>query len=386
LSAPSFSLCLRGATPALWRIPLRFTAPLLALLVAVAATAQNADPRFEAIKAKRDRGEALTAEERTYAQGVLARRNPADAAARNREFARKNPPRANTGLVPLPDLGAGRHLGENGGLYPEGRNTPPAAHAAAGLELARRIKPLDTAGHPAPDGKIVLLAIGMSNTTQEFQAFLRLAHADSALNPRLVLVDGAQGGQTAAITAKADANFWKVAGERLDAAGVTGAQVQAVWLKQANAGPSQPFPAEAKKLQADLQATLQNLSAKFPNLKIAYLSSRTYGGYASTPLNPEPHAYESGFAVKWLIADQISGAPALNFSPARGAVRAPWLAWGPYLWTDGTQGRADGFTWPREDCGPDGTHPSETGRRKVGAALLQFLKNDPTAQPWFVQP
>ena len=40
---------------------------------------------------------------------------------------------------------------------------------------------------------------------------------------------------------------------------------------QPNAGPTQPFPAEAKKLQADVVTTLQNLREKFPNLKIAYL-------------------------------------------------------------------------------------------------------------------
>ncbi len=65
------------------------------------------------------------------------------------------------------------------------------------------------------------------------------------------------------------------------------------------------------------------MQERFPNLRIAYVSSQTYGGYATTPLNPEPFAYESGFAVKWLIADQISGKPDLNYNPAKGFVRAP---------------------------------------------------------------
>ncbi|MBI5769998.1 MAG: hypothetical protein HZA93_19640 [Verrucomicrobia bacterium] len=364
----------------------RFLVTLFALLAASTALARPADPKFDAIKAKRDRGEPITAEERAYAQGVMARRNQQDAAQRNRDYAAKNPPRASTGLVPLPDLAAGKYHGEPGGLYPDGRNTPPAAHAAAGLQLARSVLPLDADGRPAADGKIVLLTCGMSNTTQESQAFLKLARADAALHPRLVIVDGAQGGQTAAITAKPDANYWTVTADRLRAAGVTAQQVQVVWLKQANAGPTRPFPAEARKLQADLLATLHNLHARFPNLKLAYLSSRTYGGYASTPLNPEPHAYETAFAVQWLIADQIAGSPELNFDSARSAVRAPWLAWGAYLWTDGTKGRADGFVWAREDCGPDGTHPSESGRRKVGELLLAFLKNEPTAKPWFLRP
>jgi len=352
------------------------------LALAAAGFAQGPDPKFDAIKSKRDRGEALSREEREYAQGVLAQRKQKQKAAPNQDFARQNPPRASTGLVPLPDLGAGMHHGEQGGLYPGGHNAPPAAHAAAGLKLARAIVPLDANGKPAKDGRIVLLTVGMSNTTQESQAFLRLAAADKAINPQLTIVDGAQGGQTAAITAKPDANYWSVNEDRLRAAGVTTAQVQVVWLKQANARPTAAFPAEAKKLQADLIATLHNLREKFPNLKIAYLSSRTYGGYAATPLNPEPHAYETGFAVKWTIADQINGRPELNFAPEKGPVRAPWIAWGPYLWTDGTKGRADGFVWQREDCGPDGTHPSDSGRRKVAERLLDFLKHEPTAKPW----
>jgi hypothetical protein len=356
----------------------------LALALAGLAVAQPADPKFDAIKAKHDRGEPLTSAEREYAQGVLARRKQRGAPKGDDDFAKQHPPRASTGLVPLTDP-SGEYRGEKGGLYPEGRNTPPGAHAAAGLKIARGIKPLDADGRPATNGKIVLLSVGMSNTTQEFSAFQRLARADSALNPRIVLVDGAQGGQTAAVTAQSDANYWTVNQERLTAAGVTAAQVQVVWLKQANARPTHGFPAEAKKLQADLVATLHHLSEKFPNLKIAYLSSRTYGGYATTSLNPEPYAYESGFAVKWTIADQINGMPDLSYVGDTAAVRSPWLAWGPYLWTDGTKGRADGFVWQREDCGPDGTHPSEKGRHKVAELLLNFLKNEPTAQPWFLK-
>lgn len=350
---------------------------LAALLLAFSAVgfAQQADPKFDAIKAKRDRGESISPDERDYAQRVMAKRNQSQTAKRNADYAKQNPPRASTGLVPMTDLGGQEYHGERGGLYPDGKNAPPAAHAAAGLKLARGIQPLDAAGHPSSDGKIVFLSVGMSNTTQEFSAFQRLAATDSALNPQLTFVDGAQGGQTAAVTAKADANYWTVDAQRLQAAGVTAAQVQAAWLKQANAGPSQPFPAEARKLQADIAQTLRNLHDKFPNLKIVYLSSRTYGGYAGTPLNPEPHAYETAFAVKWLIADQIAGK-----LPA-----SPWLAWGPYLWTDGTKGRADGFTWTRDDCGPDGTHPSDSGRRKVAELLLKFLKNEPTAQPWLLK-
>jgi lysophospholipase L1-like esterase len=342
--------------------------------------------RFEQIKARHDRGEAVSAEEQRFAQDIMARQRQAGAAQQNGEYARSHPARESTGLIPLPDLGTGSYHGEQGGLYPGGENTAPAAHWKAGLALARQVVPLDTDGLVSGNGRIVFLTIGMSNTTQESQAFIRLARADSGLNPKVVLVDGAQGGQTARITANPESNYWKVVEERLKGAGVTARQVQVAWIKQANAGPTAPFPAEAKKLQADLVATLHNLHDRFPNLKIAYLSSRIYAGYAAVPLNPEPHAYEGGFAVKWTIADQINSAPELQYDASKGAVRAPWIAWGPYLWADGTKGRKqDSLVYGREDVGPDGTHPSAQGQRKVGQLLLDFLKSDATARPWFVR-
>jgi hypothetical protein len=333
--------------------------------------------KFNEIDGRRRRGEQISAEEQAFLQQTIQKTNDA--------FRGAHPPRASIGAVPLTELGKATYKGEPGGLYPNGANAPPAAHRAAGMELARRIVPLDGEGRPAANGKIVLLATGMSNTTIEFQVFQNEARHDYSLNRKLVLVDGAQGGQTAAVTAKPDARYWTVVDQRLNAAGVTGKQVQVTWIKQANAMPSRPFPAEVKKLQADLVETLHNLMDRFPNLKIAYLSSRIYGGFAEKPLNPEPHAYESGFAVKWLIADQIAGNTELNYDPAKGEVRAPWLAWGPYLWTDGAAGRKDGIVFVRDDYVEDGTHPSESGRIKVADMLMSFLKSEPTAKNWFLR-
>ncbi len=110
---------------------------------------------------------------------------------------------------------------------------------------------------------------------------------------------------------------------------------------------------------------LRNLHDRYPNLTLAYLSSRIYAGYASTTLNPEPYAYEGGFSVKWLIADQLAGDAALNFDPASGVVEAPWAAWGPYLWADGLSPRSDGLTWGCSELSSDGTHPSASGQAKV---------------------
>ncbi|MEO7145620.1 MAG: hypothetical protein ABI165_19160, partial [Bryobacteraceae bacterium] len=339
----------------------------LSAQIPVAAPGETAEvqQRIAGIHKKQQSGQPLSAEDRQFIQHV----NQARMAA----WAKEHPPHDSVGLIPLTDLGAGLYKGEQGGLYPGGVNTPPPAYEKAGLAMAREIVPRDAAGNPAPDGKIVLISCGMSNTTMKFQAFQKLAAAEGGLNPHLVLVDGAQGGQVARITANPDAHYWIVDDQRLEAAGVTRNQVQAAWMEQANPGPTRPFPAEVKDLQRDILATLHVMHDRFPNLKIVYLSSRTYAGYASTPLNPEPHAYETGFAVKWLIADRI----------AQDGASAPWIAWGPYLWADGVKARNDGLSYDRADYGPDGTHPSLSGREKVAKLLLHFLKTDPTSRPWF---
>jgi hypothetical protein len=87
-----------------------------------------------------------------------------------------------------------------------------------------------------------------------------------------------------------------------------------------------------------------------------------------------------------MIRDQMSGSPELNHDPARGLVKVPLLLWGPYLWADGTNPRkSDGLVWERQDLAADGTHPSQSGRRKVAEMLLKFFEGDPLARTWFVK-
>lgn len=269
--------------------------------------------------------------------------------------------------TPLTDLAASRYQGRQGGLYPGGRNTPSPAYRAKGLAAARQVVPVQ--------GRIVLLSIGMSNTSQEFESFRRLAAGATGLNPKLAIVNGAQGGQDAERIHRSDAPYWSGVDARLSAAGATPAQVQVVWLKQAIAGERRAFPAGAGALRSRLHSIVSALRGRFPNLRLVYLSSRTYAGYATTGLNPEPFAYESGFAVKWAVQDRIEG-----------KVAGPWLGWGPYLWTNGTRGRRDGLVWECGDAAADGTHPSPRGQQKVAALLLDFFRRDPTARTWFLAP
>jgi hypothetical protein len=347
--------------------------------------------RAQQLFQRSQRGEVLSAEDQVFLDKAKALRQQRQGGG-SRDGGQKTPTgpatsgKDSTGLIPLCDLGLQKYKGEDGGLYGGGNNEPPPNHAAAAKKELAKIRPLDAAGKPADDGKVVLLSVGMSNTTQEFSRFKQLADADATKSPRLVIVDGAQGGQAAAQwLVGPESRVWQTVDERLKTAGVTAQQVQVVWLKQANIRPTEAYPEHTKKLQADVSEGLRRLKAKFPNLRIAHLSSRIYAGYASTPLNPEPFAYESALAMRAVIQAQIKGAAELNYDAARGEVKAPLLLWGPYLWADGVKPRNDGLAWSRHDLTPrDGTHPSETGRQKVAEQLLKFCKTDPFARGWFL--
>jgi hypothetical protein len=313
----------------------------------------------------------------------------------------QTPPR-----IPLNDLGAGTYLGFPGGLYAGGSNAVPAAHDAAGLLRANAVTPLDASGNADVNGKIVLLSIGMSNTTQEYCSqssappcdpwtFTGQALADPAVNPTtLVIVNGAAGGRSAAFwDSPADPDYDRVRDTRLAPLGLTELQVQGAWVKVANPQPNTSLPstaADAYTLETQMGNIVRALKVRYPNLQIIFFSSRIYAGYATTALNPEPYAYESGFAVKWLIQaqiDQMANGGAI-VDPRAGDLNyntgAPWIVWGPYLWADGLNPRSDGLIWVQTDFEADGTHPAQSGEQKVGTMLLNFFKTSPYTQCWFL--
>ena len=279
-------------------------------------------------------------------------------------------------MTPLTDLGSAEYLGFGGGLYPNGKNSPPSAYERAGVALSTRVEALDGQGKPSAAGKIAMISIGMSNTSHEFSQFIRLADADARKSPSVIMMDAARDGAAATDIALPFGDYWKHVDRRLERRQISAAQVQVVWLKAALAHEPAGFPEKARLLQRALRSIVGILNTKFPQLKLVYVSSRVYGGYSQTDLSPEPMAYESGFAVKWLIEEVIN-----NLSPGRSV---PWIAWGPYLWADGLTPRSDGLIWERSDFEPDGVHPSSQGVLKVATMLLEFFQNDTAAKPWFL--
>jgi hypothetical protein len=220
-----------------------------------------------------------------------------------------------------------------------------------------------------------MISIGMSNTSREFSQFIRLADADPRKNPSLLMIDAARNAAHATEIAVPSSDYWIHVERQLQRRGLSPAQVQVVWLKDALAYEPRGFPEKTRLLQGALRSIVEILRTNFPQLKLVYVSSRTYGGYSESDLSPEPIAYESAFAVKWLIEERIS-----NPSPGRSM---PWVSWGPYLWADGLTPRSDGLIWERSDFEPDGVHTSAQGALKVATKLFEFFGNDSSAQHWF---
>jgi hypothetical protein len=343
--------------------------------------------RAEKLHRRAQQGEKLNAEDQAYYErakaALAAGKGPAG------EGRAAPVPVDTSKLVPLTELGEGKYKGESGGLYGHGKNEPPEDHLAEAIKATLRIAPLSAEGKPDKNGKVVLMSIGMSNTSQEFGPFVELVRSEPKKSPHLVVVDGAQGGKAAIQWADPLENPrqpgsgtpWDVAEQRLKSAGATPEQVQVIWIKQAliQQGQFGEHPKHTDRLAQELVKIISLAKDKYPNLRVAYLSSRIYAGYAKTQLNPEPYAYEGAFAVRKVIAAQIAGDKEVNY------IGAPILLWGPYLWANGEKPRkSDGLFYSPDDLAGDGTHPSRSGQQKVAKLLLDFFTTDELAKTWFL--
>jgi hypothetical protein len=254
----------------------------------------------------------------------------------------------------------------------------PEAHRQAGERLARTIQPL-VDGKPSADrGEIVAVAIGHSNPRAYFtgfQSFLKDRAGKGEVNPRFTLVNACSSG-------KLCQDWFAECGKqgRLRVPRPEDVQVLFVLVTyhRANRQNTQarnpealttPFEKKMLRMKEELKLIVQTAAKTCPNLKLAYLGSDTWRGNARL----EPEVYEEGFAVKWLIEDQVRGDPELAFEgPQR---KAPWLAWGGYIW------EADA---PRDRFVGDGVHPSEKGIAFVIDRWYGVLSKDSTSRPWLL--
>lgn len=298
----------------------------------------------------------------------------------------QNPERLScTGMIPISDLGAGEYCGMAGGLYPDGSNVIPEDHLKAGLNLATQIQPLGPDGLSDAEGKIVFLAVGMSNTGLYFDAFKEQTSRFKDYNPQVCMVNGALEGKDINNVLTATDSYWRFVFHQLKKAHVDALQVQVIWFMQAQLAPGIAANEGLSHMDIMTQkytAAMHVLRSLFPNIKQVFSSAREYGGYSAPGLgNPEPYAYLTGWAWKKLIELQITGHPDLVYEGP--AAKAPWLAWSNYFWADGKSLRSDGLNWIfPDDFEEDGVHPSPKGRLKAGSILFDFFSKDATTS-WF---
>ncbi|MEZ4700750.1 MAG: T9SS type A sorting domain-containing protein [Rhodothermales bacterium] len=322
---------------------------------------------------------------------------------KNNETVRRALLKITENKVPMIDMKGLAYRGFQGGLYADGTNEMPEAHRLAGLAAARSIEPLDINGKPDPNGVYILTSIGMSNTSDEFcgvadpnnpckiGTFMNRAGLDPEIDhTNFVLIDGADPGKTAEKWVDSGlSDYRRILDEELNPFGYSEKQVQIAWIKLANAPPSGTLPdagADAFRLQEQFGQVARAMKERYPNLKMIFFSSRIYAGYATTDRNPEPYAYEQGFAVKWTVNAQIRQMETGEMDPVSGDLDlntvAPWIGWGPYMWADGTNPRSDGLVWTKEDFKDDGVHPAKPGIEKVADMLLDFFKSSPLTSCW----
>jgi hypothetical protein len=311
--------------------------------------------------------------------------------------------------TPLMDLKTGTYLGFEGGLYENGSNKVPADHHKAGLDLMSQIKPIN--------GKIVFLGIGMSNAGETFVPFIQLAQFNRRVNHRtLAMANGGGQGSIACYWSVALGSptkfcpldppitnqYDRVQTQVLAPAHLTEDQVQVLWLYDCDEYPTISLPAshaDAFRLEGYFGGIARAARIRYPNLKLMFLTSREYAGYAKTNLNPEPYAYEAGFSAKWVIQAQVHQIRTGYIDPIAGDLDyskgvSPWIVWSSYTWANGTNPRSDGLVWcngqlgspcfGHVDVGSDGTHPSLEGRQDLASLLMKYFLNSPYATKWFL--
>lgn len=296
-----------------------------------------------------------------------------------------------TGLIPIVDLESGFYQGFQGGLY-FGSNSKPAQHSKNLNKAISSITPLNEVGiYDDKNGKIVLLSIGASNPKTEFQIFKEIADTFSLRNPYLTIVNGCQGGKGLQKIVDSTENYWKFVNNQLSASNVNHLQVQVIWLEEENTQSNNiSFPSAPQELGEEFKALFKVFLQFYPNLQVCYLNGRGYSGYVDDASNAgnglrQPRDYYNGWAVKWLIENQMMGDTSLSFNGTDR--KAPLLDWNVYLWADGSNPRKDGFYMecPSDMKTDDGLHWSPAGNKKIGNAIFEKFYSDKEAQKWFLK-
>jgi len=324
----------------------------------------------------------------------------------------------------IPDLGTRSYcVGKpkvcfQGGLYQSGSNVMPSDHSAVGTGLAAKVVPINR--------KIGMISIGMSNASLEFGNFIQTyISGNRSVNRDLVVVNAASGGPGPCDFTVARGLAGPVCNDTfnqnaydyirdnfLTPGGLSESQVEVIWYKFAVPipvggwiQPPPPLPApnsNAYIYEGFIGGTMRAIKARYKNIKMVFLSSRIYGGYNQASKSPEPYAYEGGFSTQFAINAQIvqadQGGSVDRVAGNLAYTVAPWMAWGPYIWSNGeVPNKYNGVYWcagllsPARPCDAieddyqtDLLHPNSVGAAKVAEQLWNFFSTSEFTQSWFL--
>lgn len=267
------------------------------------------------------------------------------------EAATATPVGAADSSIPVPlDVGTGTYKGLSLGLYENA--------------IAPTVTPVE--------GVIGLVCIGMSNAKQECDDFISKLVGEWAgqVNPQLRVVNCAVPGN--AIERWNDPAYdklWNGCERKIQQAGLHPDQIRVVWHKAANMFTTDangtalpPYPdsnSDYFHFYENLTTFAARLHEKLPSVQAVYVTSRSYGGFASKDSRGEPHSYEEGLALNQWLKDHP-------------VVDGVWYGWGPYIWApDCAAGMVNGsgVCYEREDFRADGIHPEQGARDKISQML-----------------
>jgi hypothetical protein len=253
--------------------------------------------------------------------------------------------------------------------------TRTVAQDQAAAVAASQVWPRLLDGTPDPGGKVVLLGVGMSNTSNVFNAMLYEINHSGVTPSTLHAIDTTMGGQGAPQWADPNCECWTNLDAKLIKKKRSAYQVGAVFVMLTTPFPWQTPEANATRFAAEYASILLQLEARFPNLRVVISAANYFGGYNTTGKTPEPHDYWENRELQG-IQDGHTGSAFVG---------------GLTIWTNGVDLRP----WPSpapprpwsglnllcEDTN-NGVHVSPLGKPKFGAWVYDTLMLDPATLGW----
>lgn len=247
--------------------------------------------------------------------------------------------------IALPNLGTDTYLGFEGGLYPNGSNSIPAAYMS---EVQAAYDALSA------DSSINFLCIGMSNLEQTCDHMIE--NIDGRMNPNVTVGNGGRPGRAMqAWDSGVNSLYTDLRRADMDAN-----QVDVVIFFNACGFPETAYCGDWFSMQNSFESVYNSINQAYPQVKLIYFTSREYAPPEANNLNPNPYAFQDGFSVKWAIESRINGQ--LSGVP---------VVWGPYQYDE---------SWPFSYFRvPDYVHLSSEGLSFVGELWYEWF----LGEPWF---